>query len=182
MAQMAAAAAAMHFRPRHAMASILAVLDGAFDGIVEARPAGAAFEFLGRNEKTLSTASAHEGAGAFLMIEGAAAGRLGTMPTHDAILFRREKAPPFFIRTSNVKRLALHGPSLPWVRKQASHVQIGDAQRVVLDEFAARFDNIAHQFDEKILGLIAFPDLDLQQGPRVPVERRLPELIRVHFA
>ena len=35
VAEMAAAAAAMHLRPGHAMASILGALKGAFDGIVE---------------------------------------------------------------------------------------------------------------------------------------------------
>jgi hypothetical protein len=36
------------------------------------------------------------------------------MRAHDSILFRREKAPPFFIGMGHLKRLALHGLSLPW--------------------------------------------------------------------
>src|SRR3984893_780207 len=107
VAQMAAAAAAMHLRPRNAMASILGALHGAFEGIVEARPAGAAFEFFGRDEKTLATSGADEGAGALFMIQGAAAGRLRTMRAHDSILFRREKAPPLFLGMGDFKKFCL---------------------------------------------------------------------------
>jgi hypothetical protein len=113
MAQMAAAAAAMHLGAYHAMAPIPALLDGAFAGIVKTRPASAAIEFFARHEKALSAAGAHEGAGAFFMVEGAAARRLRAMRAHHSILFRREKAPPFFICMGYVKRLALHGHSLP---------------------------------------------------------------------
>src|ERR1700730_18610110 len=41
--------------------------------------------------------------------------------------------------------MALHVRS-----KQASYIQIGDAERVFLDKFAARLDDIAHHFDENI--------------------------------
>ena len=112
MAQMAAAAAAMHFRPGHAVASILAVLDGAFEGIVKTRPAGAALEFLFRHEERLSAAGAHEGAGAFFIVEGAASRGLRAMRAHHSILFRREKAPPFFIGMGDFKRLAWHDHNL----------------------------------------------------------------------
>ena len=81
---MAAAAAAMHFRPRHAMAGVIGVLDGAFEGIVKARPAGAALEFFGRHEKPLSTAGAHEGAGAFFKVKGATSRCLRAMRAHDS--------------------------------------------------------------------------------------------------
>jgi|GEM_PF-6355787 len=39
---------------------------------------------------------------------------------------------------------------------QASHIQIRDVQCVFLDEFAAGLDDIAHQFDENILDVVAF--------------------------
>jgi hypothetical protein len=175
VAQMAAAAAAMHLRPRHAMASILGALHGAFEGIVEARPAGAAFEFFGRDEKALATSGADEGAGSLFMIQGAAAGRLRTMRAHDSILFRREKAPPLFLGMGDFKSFAWHG-ARPQFKptKKASYIQIGDVQCVFLDEFAAGLDNIAHQLDENIIGVITFLDLDLQKRPRLTVERRLP--------
>jgi hypothetical protein len=118
MPQMAAAAAAMYFRPRHAMASILGALNGAFKRIVKARPAGAAVEFLARHEEALPTAGADESATTLFMIEGATAGRLRAMRAHDSILFRREKAPPLFVALSMQRRVApaltpaAPGPSL----------------------------------------------------------------------
>ena len=121
VAQMAAAAAAMHFRPRHAMAAVIGALDGAFEGIIKTRPTGAALEFLGRHEKALSAAGAHEGAGAFFMVERAASRRLRAMRAHHSILFRGEKAPPLFIVMGDFKLYALHGPSLPWGSRIKPH-------------------------------------------------------------
>jgi hypothetical protein len=42
----------------------------------------------------------------------------------------------------------------------ASHIHIG-AQRIVLDEFAARLDHVAHQLGEDVVGLVDLLDLDL---------------------
>jgi hypothetical protein len=56
----------------------------------------------------------------------------------------------------------------------SSHIQIGDIQRIFLNEFAARLDDIAHQFDKNILRVISFLDFDLKQGASFPVERRFP--------
>src|SRR6202044_3598118 len=63
-----------------------------------------------------------------------------------------------------------------------SHVQIRHAQRVVLDELAARLDDVAHQLDENVVSLVDLADLDLQERAGVAVEGRLPQLILVHFA
>ena len=42
--------------------------------------------------------------------------------------------------------------------------------------------SIAHQLGEDIVGLVDLLDLHLQQRAFVGVERRFPELVRVHFA
>jgi len=162
VAEMAAAAAAMHLRPGHAMASILGALKGALDGIVEAWPAGATLEFLARHEKPLATARADKSAGTLFMDERAASRSFRAMPAHDPVLFLRKQAPPFLIGMGDVKCLVLHHLSLRWAAKHALHIKIGDAERVFLDEFAAGLDDIAHQLDENILGVVAFLDLDLQ--------------------
>ena len=41
---------------------------------------------------------------------------------------------------------------------RCSHVHIG-AERIVLDEFAARFDHVAHQLGEDVVGLVDLLDL-----------------------
>src|SRR5438445_7575614 len=56
--------------------------------------------------------------------------------------------------------------------QSVSHVEIGDVQRVCLDEVAARLDEIAHQGGEGLLGRVGVADLDLQQGPNLGVEGR----------
>src|SRR5690606_40022876 len=56
----------------------------------------------------------------------------------------------------------------------------GGVQGVFLNEFAAGLDHIAHQLGEQVIGVVAVFDLDLQQGAGVGVQRRLPQLFRVH--
>src|ERR1700680_301978 len=94
MAEMAAAAAAMHFGAHHPEASIGRSLDCALDRVIEARPAGAAVEFLFGDEKFLAATGAHEGAAALLVIERATARRLGAVLAHHGVLFRGENASP----------------------------------------------------------------------------------------
>src|SRR5690348_13708044 len=65
VAEMAAAAAAMHLGANHAEAPIHGLFDGAGLRIVEARPASAALEFLLRLEQRLLAAGAIERAGTF---------------------------------------------------------------------------------------------------------------------
>src|SRR4029077_4897516 len=82
MAEMAAATAAMHLGTHHAVGTVLRGFDRTGFRIVEARPAGAAFEFLLRDEQLLAAARAGEGAGALLVIERTASRRLGAVPAH----------------------------------------------------------------------------------------------------
>ena len=58
--------------------------------------------------------------------------------------------------------------------KCRSGVQILDVQRVLLDEFAPRFDHIAHQLGEQILGLGDVLDPDLEHGACNGVQRSFP--------
>src|SRR5215831_18828884 len=76
MAEMAAAAAAVHFRAHHPEATVAGGLDRARNRVVEAGPAGAAVELGFRDEQRLPAADAGEGAGPLLIIERAAARRL----------------------------------------------------------------------------------------------------------
>ncbi len=47
-----------------------------------------------------------------------------------------------------------------------SDVEIADAQRVLLDEFAARLDHVAHQRREDLIGRDRVLDAHLQQAAR----------------
>src|ERR1700688_5170604 len=91
---MAAAAAAMHLGALHAPAAVGGVLDRSRHRSVEARPAGAALEFLFRSEQRLLAAGAIKRAGALFVIERAAARPLGTVLAHDVKLLGREQLLP----------------------------------------------------------------------------------------
>src|SRR6476619_2776408 len=60
-------------------------------------------------------------------------------------------------------------------------VQVRDAQRIVLDELAAGFDHVAHQPGEDLVGDIGLRDFNAEQRAVGGVERRLPQLLGVHF-
>ena len=49
------------------------------------------------------------------------------------------------------------------VPQHPSHIQICHAQRVLLDEFAARLDLVAHQPREHVVGVVGIIDPHLQQ-------------------
>src|SRR5262249_4546823 len=106
-----AAAAAVHLGAHHAVAVIVGLFDGAGHRVVEARPAGAALEFLLRHEQRLLAAGAAEGTGALLVVECAAAGCLGAMLAHDVILLSRERLAPFRISAGEGILLGVHGAS-----------------------------------------------------------------------
>src|SRR5829696_7555129 len=95
MAEMAAAAAAMGLGAQHAVGAVLVGFDRSRLWIVKARPASAALEFARGLEQRLATARACERAGPFLVIQCAAAWRLGAMAAHHVVLLRAEQAPPF---------------------------------------------------------------------------------------
>src|SRR5437764_12703803 len=61
-------------------------------------------------------------------------------------------------------------------------VEIGDAQRIVLDELAAGLDDVAHEAREDLVGDVRLRDLDAEQRAVGRVQRRFPQLLGVHFA
>src|SRR5262249_26133948 len=95
MTEMTAAAAAMHFGADHAVTAVGRGLDRAWLGIVEARPAGAALELGLGDEQFLAAAGAEKRAGAFFVIQRAAARPLGAVLAHDVILLGSEDFAPF---------------------------------------------------------------------------------------
>src|SRR5215813_4063924 len=111
MAKMAAAPAAVDLGAGHAVAAVDRGFDRALLGIVEARPPGAAVEFLLRHEQWLSAPGAHKGAVAFFVIECAASGCLGAVLAHHPVLLRREQPSPFLIGTGDGVALGFHGYS-----------------------------------------------------------------------
>src|ERR671915_2543545 len=63
-----------------------------------------------------------------------------------------------------------------------SDIQIRRELCVLLDEYPARFDLVAHQSLEEKIGLNRVLHLDFENSPRLRIHRRLPELIRIHLA
>src|SRR5581483_3373764 len=70
----------------------------------------------------------------------------------------------------------------PFEARPSSDVEVGDVEGVVLDEFAARLDDVAHQGGEDLFRLVGVGDLNLQQAAGLRIERRLPELLGIHLA
>src|SRR5262245_51015169 len=79
--------------------------------------------------------------------------------------------------TRALRRVSRSIGTLP---RPALDVEIGDVERVLLDEVAARLDDIAHQSGEDLVGDVGVLDLDLQQDAVVRIERGFPELLGVH--
>ena len=86
----APAATTMHFRSDHSVAFIGGSLHRIGCRIVEARPAGAAFEFPLRGEQRLIAARADECAGTLLEVQRAAAARHVQNATSRAVRFAAE--------------------------------------------------------------------------------------------
>src|SRR3974390_967973 len=55
-------------------------------------------------------------------------------------------------------------------------------KRILLNEYSARLDFVAHQFGEQHFRLVRLLNLHLQERTGVHVERGFPELLRVHLA
>ena len=69
-----------------------------------------------------------------------------------------------------------------YFKASASHIQIPHFQRVLLDEFAAGFDLVAHEDAEEVVGGADVFHADLQERAVGGVERGFAELFGVHFA
>src|SRR5690606_7245498 len=109
MAQMAAACGTVHLGALHAEAAVGGGLHRSGQWIVEPRPAGAALEFERRGkERRIAT-----GAGKYplpmLVQQGARAGPLGAVLTHDSELLRRQFLSPFRLAAGHGKSMGVHG-------------------------------------------------------------------------
>src|SRR5262249_14129085 len=94
VAEVAAAAAAMHFGAGHAEGAVLGGADRILQRLVEARPASAALELGVGGEQRQVAAGAGENALAMLLQERARAGALGTLLAQDLVLLRRQLRAP----------------------------------------------------------------------------------------
>src|SRR5262249_58354732 len=111
--KMAAATTAVRFGADHAIASVRRGPNRARLGLVEAWPAGAAFELLLRDEQGLVAARADEGPGALLKVERTAAGRLRAVLSHDRVLLVCQQLAPLRLGSHHRVFFCLHG-ELPW--------------------------------------------------------------------
>src|SRR6202035_3939444 len=97
VAEMAAAAAAMYFGAQHAEGAVLGLADRVLQRLIEARPAGAAFELGVRGEQRQVAAGASEHALAMFLQQRAGTGAFGALLAQDLILLRRQLRAPFGI-------------------------------------------------------------------------------------
>src|ERR1700722_8083365 len=94
VAEMAAAATAMNFATQHAEGAVFPFAHGIVERLIEARPAGAAFEFGFRREQRQVAAGAGEDTFAVLLQQRAGPRTLGAFLAEDFILLRRELGAP----------------------------------------------------------------------------------------
>src|SRR6478735_5819823 len=95
--EMAAAAAAVDFGPRHPKGEVFSLADGIIERLIETRPAGAALEFRLRGEQRQVAAGAGEDTLAMLLEQRARSRPLGALLAQDLILLRRQLRAPFRI-------------------------------------------------------------------------------------
>src|SRR5262245_21376837 len=62
-----------------------------------------------------------------------------------------------------------------------SYIEIANIEGVVLDELAARFDLIAHQCREHLVGLCMVLRADLQKRAILRIHRGRPERVGIHL-
>src|SRR5271165_3898131 len=94
VAEMAAAATAMHFVPHHAKGAVLGGADGIVERFVEARPTGAALELGLGGEQRQVAAGAGEDALAVLLQQRAGPRTFGALIAQDFILLRGKLGAP----------------------------------------------------------------------------------------
>src|SRR6516225_3259248 len=97
VAEVAAAAAAVHFGAGHEKAAVGLRLDRLLDRRRKARPAGSAVELGVGGEQRLAATGTMVDAFAVLLVERARSSTLGAVVTQDPILRRRQLAPPLLL-------------------------------------------------------------------------------------
>src|SRR4051794_1449053 len=98
VAVVAAAAGAVVFGAREDELEVGLVAEGARDGREKTRPAGAAVELHRGTEQRQGAARTNENARTFLMVERAAAGRLGSLLAQHVVRGAAQPLPPFVVR------------------------------------------------------------------------------------
>src|SRR5438552_7617054 len=106
MAEMPAAAAAMHLGAGHEEAAVGIGLDPVLERRREARPAGTAVELGAGVEQGLAAAGAVIDPGAVLLVERAHPGALGAVLAQHPVLLGREAPAPLFVAQRNLECLA----------------------------------------------------------------------------
>src|ERR1700726_4588680 len=109
MAEMAAAAAAMHLGAGHEKAAVGVGLDHLFERRREARPAGAAVELRAGVEQGLAAAGAVVDPGAVLLVERARAGALGAVLAQHPVLLGRQAFAPLLVAQRHLECLVRLG-------------------------------------------------------------------------
>lgn len=104
MAEMAAAAAAVHFGADHPERRVGVGADRVVERFPEARPARMAVELGGRREQREVAAGARERAGPVLGVQRAAVRPLGAGFAQDRVLGGREPAMPFGVAERDLER------------------------------------------------------------------------------
>src|SRR5262249_56256741 len=95
MAEMAAAAAAMHLDPGHGGGAVLGAAERVVERLPKARPARAAVEFGVGGEQRQVAAGAGEDALAVLLQQRARPRPFGAVLAQDIVLLRRQLRAPF---------------------------------------------------------------------------------------
>src|SRR5262245_41345535 len=62
------------------------------------------------------------------------------------------------------------------------NIQVGNRQRILLDELPAGLDLIAHEGGENVVGRLGVFDAHFDQATSRWVDGGLPQLFRIHFA
>src|SRR4051812_27760762 len=132
VAEVAAAAPAMHLGAEHAVGPVLGLADIALDRLVEARPSGAALELGVGGEQRQVAAGAGEDALAVFLEQRAGARSLGAFLAQNFILLRRELGAPLGVGLLDLEFLGGllaglgRGPSQPAEGRKAK--QAGDSR------------------------------------------------------
>src|ERR1700752_3000585 len=121
MAEMAAAAAAMHLDPRHAVGGFFGAAERVVERLPEAGPAGAAVELGVGGEQRQVAAGAGEDALAMLLEQRARPRPLGAVLAQDIVLLRRQLRAPFGVGLLDLEFLGSLGRfgAQPAERQQA---------------------------------------------------------------
>src|SRR3954469_14969930 len=125
MTHMAAASAAMHLDPRHAIGAVLGAAERVLERLEEARPARSAVELGVGGKQRQVAAGAGEYALAMLLQERARPRTLRAVLAQDLVLLRRQLRAPFSVSLLDFEFLGSFGRfgAQPAARQQAEQAE-----------------------------------------------------------